>query len=187
MSSNIVRDDGSSSPPHVVLFPFMSKGHTIPALHLALLFHRHGANVTIFTTPANRPFMSEFLSNTSTNFVDLPFPKIPGIPPGIESTDKLPSMALILPFLSSTKLMQEDFEQALKTLPTVTFMVTDMFLGWTLDSASKFGIPRLSFGGCNLFATIIFEDVILKRPELLLEKKSERNLMKYLKIQISLR
>ncbi|KAK1383773.1 Glycosyltransferase [Heracleum sosnowskyi] len=174
MSSNIVTDDGSSPPPpHVVLFPFMSKGHIIPALHLALLFHRHGANVTIFTTPANHPFMSKFLSNTSTNFIDLPFPKINGIPPGVESTDKLPSMALIQPFLSSTILMQEDFEQALKTLPTVTFMVTDMFLGWTLDSASKFGIPRLSFGGCNVFTTIIFEDLILKRPELLLKKKSD--------------
>ncbi|WOG93396.1 hypothetical protein DCAR_0312680 [Daucus carota subsp. sativus] len=171
MSSNIVNNNGSSSPPHIVLFPFMSKGHTISSLHLALVFHRHGANVTIFTTPANRPFMSKFLSNPSINLIDLPFPKIPDVPPGVESTDELPSMSLLFPFMNSTKLMQADFEGALKTLPTVTFMVTDMFLGWTLNSASKFGIPRLAFAGINGFATMIIEYLILKRPELLLEKR----------------
>ena len=47
----------NTHPHHVVLFPFMSKGHTIPILNLArLLLHRH-LSVTIFTTPANRSFI----------------------------------------------------------------------------------------------------------------------------------
>ncbi|KAL7221210.1 hypothetical protein ACSBR1_023207 [Camellia fascicularis] len=89
----------ASSPcaPHMVLFPFMSKGHTIPILHLARqLLHRH-ATVTIFTTPANRPFISNSLANTDASIVDLPFPEnVDGLPAGVESTDKLPSMSLFI-------------------------------------------------------------------------------------------
>lgn len=166
-------DAGSSASPHILLFPFMAKGHTIPTIHLAHLFLRHGAKVTFLTTPANRSFISESLSNTTANIVDLPFPQVPGIPAGVESTDKLPSRSLLLPFLASTPLMQADFEQLLEALPPITFMVTDMFLGWTLDSASKFGVPRLSFGGWNVFTTVIYDDLVLKRPGLLLEKKSD--------------
>ncbi|MED6200359.1 hypothetical protein PIB30_084261 [Stylosanthes scabra] len=41
--------------------------------------------------------------------------------------------------------MQPHFEQALEALPRVSFMVTDGFLWWTLQSASKFKVPRLTF------------------------------------------
>ncbi|KAL8124367.1 UDP-glycosyltransferase 90A2-like [Apium graveolens] len=169
-SKSDTHDVGSS--PHVVLFPFMAKGHTIPTIQLALLFLRHGAQVTFLTTPANRAFIFESLSNTTANIVDLPFPNVPGIPAGVESTDKLPSRSLLLPFLTSTPLMQADFERVLKELPTINFMVTDLFLGWTLDAAFKLGIPRLSFGGWNVFTTVIYDDLVLKRQGLLLETKS---------------
>ncbi|WOG93395.1 hypothetical protein DCAR_0312679 [Daucus carota subsp. sativus] len=163
----------SSSPPHVVLFPFMAKGHTIPTIHLALLFLRHGARVTFFTTPSNRPFISEHLGATAADIVDLPFPRVPGIPAGVESTDKLPSRSLLLPFLTCTPLMKPNFEGALEALPDVTFMVTDLFLGWTLDSASKLGIPRLSFGGWNVFTTVIYDELVLRGHHVLLEAKGE--------------
>ena len=48
---------------HVVVFPFMAKGHTIPLLHLAsALAARHGdgggggLRVTVLTTPGNLAF-----------------------------------------------------------------------------------------------------------------------------------
>ncbi|XP_050224023.1 UDP-glycosyltransferase 90A1-like [Mercurialis annua] len=142
----------NTSQYHVALFPFMSKGHTIPLLHLAHLLLRRGITVTIFTTPANKPFMASYLADeTTASLIVLPFPQnVPNIPTGIESTDKLPSMSLFPSFALATKLMQPDFEQALGNLRPVSFMVSDGFLWWTLESANKFGFPRLvSYGMSN--------------------------------------
>ncbi|CAA2966217.1 UDP-glycosyltransferase 90A1-like [Olea europaea subsp. europaea] len=142
--------------PHVVLFPFMSKGHSIPLLHLARHLLHHGAIVTLFTTLANRPSVVQFISDDDITIVDLPFPaNIPEVPPGIESTDKLPSMSLFLPFARATKLMQPYFENVLQTLPRVTCIISDQFLHWTLESAMKFGIPRLGFNGMSIYASAL--------------------------------
>ncbi|XP_015573632.1 UDP-glycosyltransferase 90A1 [Ricinus communis] len=145
-----------SSQYHIALFPFMSKGHTIPLLHLAHLLFRRGIAVTVFTTHANHPFIADFLSNTAASIIDLAFPdNIPEIPSGVESTDKLPSMSLFPPFALATKLMQPDFDEALKSLPLVNFMVSDGFLWWTADSAMKFGIPRLIFYGMSNYSSCV--------------------------------
>ena len=143
----------TSYRPHMILFPFMSKGHTIPMLHLAsLLLHRR-IPVTFFTTPANRPFISQYLAGSEASIVELPFPEqVAGVPAGVESTDKLPSMSLFLPFAQATKLLQPHFERELENLQPVTCMISDGFLGWTQYSASKFGIPRLVFYGFSSYA-----------------------------------
>ncbi|KAK1568641.1 hypothetical protein Q3G72_027023 [Acer saccharum] len=150
---------------HVILFPFMSKGHTIPLLHLAhLLLRLPRVAVTVFTTPANRPFISNFLVNTTASIIDLPFPEnVSGIPPGIESTDKLPSMSLYVPLARATKLMQPDFERAVQDMPRVSFLVSDGFLWWTLESATKFGFPRFVFFGMNNYALCVSRSVGLNR------------------------
>ncbi|KAG5621666.1 hypothetical protein H5410_006884 [Solanum commersonii] len=67
-------------------------------------------------------------------------------------TDKLPSMSLFVPFASATKSMKADFHQALASLSPVTFMITDSFLPWTLDSANKLSIPRFAFNGMTTFS-----------------------------------
>ncbi|XP_055803507.1 UDP-glycosyltransferase 90A1-like [Solanum dulcamara] len=144
-----------ASPPtvHVVLFPFMSKGHTIPMFDLARLLLTRNISITIFTTPANRPFFSDSLPNTNINIIEIPFPQnIQGVPPDVESTDKLISMSLLYIFANATKLMKPHFEKALESLPPVTFMITDGFLSWTLDSANKTGIPRLVYYGISAFS-----------------------------------
>ncbi|CAL1391880.1 unnamed protein product [Linum trigynum] len=136
---------------HALLFPFMSKGHTIPLLHLARLLLRRHITVTVVTTPANRPFISQSLSSTASaaNILTIPFShNIPEIPAGTESSDALPSMSLFYHFASSTVVMQPAFDAAIETLtPPATFMVSDGFLWWTLESANRIRIPRLvSFG-----------------------------------------
>nr|ACB56926.1 glycosyltransferase UGT90A7 [Pilosella officinarum] len=158
--------DNSTHRPHFVLFPFMSKGHTIPLLHLAKLLATRGINVTVFTTKANRPFIAQFLHrhSNSVSIIDLPFPRdVEGIPQGIESTDKLPSMSFFPKFATATKLMQPDFEQALEKIPDVTCIVSDGFLSWTLASANKFRIPRLAFYGMNNYVGAVSRDVALNR------------------------
>ncbi|KAI8541509.1 hypothetical protein RHMOL_Rhmol08G0066500 [Rhododendron molle] len=160
-----------SSGPQIVLFPFMAKGHIIPLLHLARLLLHRNITVTIFTTPANQPFVSDSLSDTDVSVVELPFPQnIDGVPAGVESSDKLPSMSLFLPFAASTKLMQPDFEQALEALASTTCIISDGFLGWTQHSASKFGIPRLVYYGMSSYSQGVSRCVmvngLLSGPEL---------------------
>ncbi|XP_020538078.2 UDP-glycosyltransferase 90A1 [Jatropha curcas] len=148
---------------HVVLFPFMAKGHTIPLLYLArLLLNRH-VKVTIFTTPANHYFIAKSLSNTTASIIDLSFPKNTGseMSPGIESTDQLPSTELFPSFALSTKLMQPEFERALRNLPFINFMVSDGFLWWTLESAIKFGFPRLVFFGMSNHSLVILNTLCM--------------------------
>nr|AXK92491.1 flavonoids UDP-glycosyltransferase [Siraitia grosvenorii] len=151
---------------HVVFFPFMAKGHTIPLLHLVRLLRRRfrRLSVTIFATAAHRPFISQFLSDTSVSIIELSFPQdIPGLPAGVESTETLPSLSLFPEFCMATKLMQPDFEKELQALPPVNFLVSDGFLWWTLESASKFGIPRISFSGLSNFVGAISVAVMKDR------------------------
>ncbi|CAI9272746.1 unnamed protein product [Lactuca saligna] len=156
----------TQNPPHFVLFPFMSKGHTIPLLHLSQLLVSRGVTLTLFTTKANRQFIADFLhrQSDSISIVDLPFPnQVEGIPQGIESTDKLPSMSCFPQFATATKLMQPDFEEALEKIPHVTCIVSDGFLSWTLASANKFGIPRLWFFGMSAYSSAISQEVAVNR------------------------
>ncbi|XP_020548179.1 UDP-glycosyltransferase 90A2-like [Sesamum indicum] len=98
--------------PHILVFPFMAKGHTFPMLQLARLLLRHGAAVTLITTPWNRPLISSCLSDTTISVIDIPFPQnLQSIPPDVESTDKLPDISLWPDLLAATKLMQPHFEQ----------------------------------------------------------------------------
>ncbi|XP_017974309.1 PREDICTED: UDP-glycosyltransferase 90A1 [Theobroma cacao] len=158
------------SSHHAVLFPFMSKGHTIPILHLARLLLRRGLAVTVFTTPGNRPFIAKSLADTSASIIDINYPEnIPEIPAGVESTDALPSISLFVPFCAATKLMQHEFERKLQSLLPVSFVVSDGFLWWTLESATKFGLPRLMFNGMSQYASTVSkavaEDRLLFGPE----------------------
>ncbi|KAH1128743.1 hypothetical protein J1N35_000121 [Gossypium stocksii] len=161
------------SAHHVVLFPFMSKGHIIPILNLARLLLRRGMAVTMFTTTGNRPFIAESLADTFVCIIDIPFPQnAPEIPPGVESTDLLPSMSLFFSFCKATKQMQPMVEEKLQGLvqvQPVSFMVSDGFLWWTLESATKFGLPRLVFSGMNQFVSsvsrAVFEDRLLDGAE----------------------
>lgn len=152
----------SESPPHVVILPFMAKGHTIPLLHLTrlLFLRRSDIAVTIFTTHANSPFMHQFLSDTNASIIDLTFPqKIhPEIPEGIESVDKLPSQSLLVPFAKATKFLQPEFDAILETLhPNVSCVISDGFLPWSLESASRLCIPRLVFDGVSNYAMALYK------------------------------
>ncbi|KAL2492729.1 UDP-glycosyltransferase 90A1 [Abeliophyllum distichum] len=153
------------SSPHFIIFPFMAQGHTIPLLYLGRLLRRRSVAVTIITTAGNSPCIRDSLRDTDITMVELPFPQdIDGVPPGVESTDKLPSMACFLPFVSSTKLMQHDFEDAIQNLQPVTCIISDIYLGWTQNSAAKFGIPRLVFSGTGKFSITMYQILSRERP-----------------------
>ncbi|XP_006345045.1 UDP-glycosyltransferase 90A1-like [Solanum tuberosum] len=157
---------GTVASPHFIIFPFMSHGHTIPLLHLATLLRHRFITVTIFTTPVNATSIRDFLQDASISVIELPFPKdVHDIPPNVENTEKLPSMSYFYPFARATKLMQPLFEQALSALQhPPTCVISDAFLGWTQESAQKFGIPRYFFFGMSVFATTMYQLIGIERP-----------------------
>ncbi|KAJ8553791.1 hypothetical protein K7X08_024469 [Anisodus acutangulus] len=157
---------GTVASPHFVIFPFMSYGHTIPLLHLATLLRHRFITVTVFTTPANAPYIRDFLGDESISVIEVPFPKdVQDIPPGVENTEKLPSMSSLYQFARATKLMQPLFEQALSALQhPPTCVISDAFLGWTQESAEKIGIPRYFFFGMSVFATTFYQLLGVQRP-----------------------
>lgn len=156
------------SSPHFVIFPFMAQGHTVPLLYLARLLWQRNVAATVFTTPANSPSIRAALHDTAISIIELPFPAhVDGIPPGVENTDKLPSMLLFVQFANATKLMQPHFEKALEDLKPVGCIISDGFLGWTQDSGAKLGIPRIGFYGMSSFATTMYAIIGQERPHAL--------------------
>lgn len=152
----------------------MSQGHTIPLLYLARLLSQRGITVTIITTPANYSSIGDTLQNDTISIVALPFPQnIPGVPPGVEITDKLPSMSSFIQFVNAMKLIQPQFEAALQDLKYVSCIISDGFLPWTQESAAKLGIPRLVFYGTNNFSMTMCNIMAQERPHALVSSEDE--------------
>ncbi|XP_021771363.1 UDP-glycosyltransferase 90A1-like [Chenopodium quinoa] len=168
---------------HIALFPFMSKGHTIPLLHLTKFIHNHRpkATFTIFTTPANEPFISASLSPLPPNTVTIisfPFSSTnDDIPMGVESTDRLPSMSLFHSFAFATETIQPHFESALENIQKqdnpISFLISDGFLYWTQPSAAKFNIRRLVFYGMNVYSFSLYRSVFVHKLFSKLKSKDE--------------
>ncbi|KAJ4779963.1 Glycosyltransferase [Rhynchospora pubera] len=145
-----------SSLPHIAIFPFMSKGHTIPLLHLARLLgeRRLVSQVTIFTTPHNASFLRTILTSCTAdeiNIIPLDFPD--DLP---QSLDKVTSLTSFVSFVRSLELLQPKFEETMKLLsPPVAFLISDPFLVWPNKSAKQLAIPNISFDGMGCFTNTI--------------------------------
>ncbi|CAD6219667.1 unnamed protein product [Miscanthus lutarioriparius] len=146
--------------PHIAIFPFLAKGHTIPLIHLAHYLHRYGlATVTFFTTAGNAGFIREGLSGADAAIVELTFPTdVPGIPPGVESAEGLTSLASFVVFADATFLLLPQLDASLAEMqPPASLLVTDPFMHWTKAPAARLGVPKVSFFGISAFAQVMRE------------------------------
>ncbi|KAL6606045.1 hypothetical protein ACP70R_041698 [Stipagrostis hirtigluma subsp. patula] len=153
---------------HVVVFPFMAKGHTLPLLHFAAALAAHygddGIRVTVVTTPGNLSFARRRLP-ASVRLVALPFPSHPDLPAGVESTDALPSQSLFPAFLRATALLREPFAEYMASLPTPPLaLVSDFFLGFTQRVATGAGVRRLTFHGMSAFSLALCFSLAWRPP-----------------------
>ncbi|GLJ36108.1 hypothetical protein SUGI_0724360 [Cryptomeria japonica] len=134
---------------HVVMFPFMAQGHFIPFLTLAKVLASQGFTVSFLTTTASSPKLQSQALGSSIRFVSLSLPPIRGLPLGCESTDVLPPIKGVLLFIYSHKLSQPFEDWLLQVMAETSrkpaCIISDVFLPWTTQSASKFGIPCVVF------------------------------------------
>ncbi|CAK7354134.1 unnamed protein product [Dovyalis caffra] len=156
---------------HVVIFPFMAQGHTLPLLDLSKALSRQQIKVSIITTPSNAKSIAKNIANyPNINLIEIPFPIVDGLPEGCENTSQLPSMEFHFPFVQATKQLQKPFEQALETMlkskaPPLC-VISDSFFGWTLVSCQAFGVPRLVFHGMGVLSMAITKSAWFHAPKL---------------------
>ncbi|GJM98081.1 hypothetical protein PR202_ga15056 [Eleusine coracana subsp. coracana] len=164
MTSNGVLEYGRD---HVVIFPYMAKGHTIPLLQFAtaLSVHHKNLHITLLITPANRAFARSRLPS-SVELVELSFPSYPPLPAGVESTDALPCPSMYPAFLHATALLRDPFAAFLSLLPSRPLaLVSDFFLGFTHRVAADAGVPRVVFHGMSCFAMAVCKALIVNPPQ----------------------
>ncbi|KAF8400436.1 hypothetical protein HHK36_013734 [Tetracentron sinense] len=154
-----------ASQHHIVIFPFLAQGHTLPILDLSKALSCRGLKVTIITTPSNSPFIRLIISRyPEIHLREISFPLVEALPKGCENTAQLPSMDLLLPFLTATKQLQQPFEQALRDMSQVQDLpicvISDSYLGWTNTSCRAFNIPRLVFHGMGAFSMAVRKSLL---------------------------
>ncbi|KAM0923163.1 hypothetical protein ACQ4PT_005720 [Festuca glaucescens] len=161
--------NGGSNPSgrdHIILFPFMAKGHTLPLLHFATALSVHQKNllITVVVTPANLAFARSRLP-ASVNLSVLPFPSLPPLLVGVESTDTLPGPALYPTFLNATALLREPFAEFMASLPSPPLvLISDFFLGFTHGVAADAGVRRIVFHGMSCFSLAMCKSLIASPP-----------------------
>ncbi|CAL1410139.1 unnamed protein product [Linum trigynum] len=149
---------------HILFFPFMAQGHTIPMLDIANLFASRGHRATIVTTPLNEPsirrsvekFNDRVSSEIATRVINFPTLEEAGLPEGCENMDFITSRNLcdeLVPnFFRATTLLRPQLESLMEECKP-DCLVADSFFPWsTAAAAEKFGIPRLIFNGMGFFA-----------------------------------
>ncbi|KAG6624215.1 UDP-glycosyltransferase 90A2-like [Carya illinoinensis] len=158
----------AAAPPslHLVIFPYMAQGHTIPLLDISKAFAIRGLKVVIITTPSNASFIvSKTSKHPNISLSIIPFPRVPELPEGCENTADLPSMALLSTFVEATKKMKQPFEGVLIDMiaygHSPICVISDFFLSWTLDSCHSFGIPRIVFHGMGALSMAICKSLTL--------------------------
>nr|KYP47423.1 Anthocyanin 3'-O-beta-glucosyltransferase [Cajanus cajan] len=161
-----------AEPQHqlnVIFLPFPTPGHMIPMVDTARLFAKHGVSVTIIITPANA---STFQKATDTDFrcgynirtQVVPFPAVQvGLPDGVESFKDCTSPEMIEKFMHGTLVLKDQIELLFQDLKP-DCIVTDMLYPWTLESATKLGIPRLYYYSSSYFSTCARHSIMKHKP-----------------------
>lgn len=157
---------------HIIMFPFMARGHFNPFLALAkLVSQRHPSyKITILNTPLNiKHLQTLLLPNSNIHLKSLPFDGSDhGLPPSSENTSSLP-VSDISTLLHATESLQPQLQQAIEELtehykqPPLC-IIADVFLGWTVEIARKLGIFHATFLTSGAYGAAIYINIWLHLP-----------------------
>ncbi|KAF3431646.1 hypothetical protein FNV43_RR26377 [Rhamnella rubrinervis] len=143
--------DGDGKP-HVLVFPYPAQGHLLPLLDLTHQLCLRNIIITILVTPKNLSALHPLLSlHPTIQPLVFPFPPHPDLPPGVENVRDVGNRGNI-PIINALSKLHDPIIQWFKSLhnPPVA-IVSDFFLGWTLQLANQLNIPRISFFSSGSF------------------------------------
>ncbi|KAF7057552.1 hypothetical protein CFC21_064799 [Triticum aestivum] len=141
-------ETGSSPPLHVVICPWLAFGHLLPCLDLAERLASRGHRVSLVSAPRNiarlppvRPAMAPFVG-----LVALPFPRVAGLPDGVESTNDVPFDKFELHRKAADGLTApfSDYLESLCAEPggrKPDWIIVDYFNDWAAAAAIQHKVP----------------------------------------------
>ncbi|KAH1045208.1 hypothetical protein GYH30_026419 [Glycine max] len=153
-----MKTDLHANQLNLIFLPYLSPGHLNPMVDTARLFARHGASVTIITTPANaltfqKAIDSDFNCGYHIRTQVVPFPSAQlGLPDGAENLKDGTSLEILGKIVYGISMLQGQIEPLFQDLQP-DCLVTDLLYPWTVESAAKLGIPRLYFYSASYFAS----------------------------------
>ncbi|EFJ28331.1 hypothetical protein SELMODRAFT_411023 [Selaginella moellendorffii] len=130
---------------HIVAFPLPLQGHINPMLILCKALVSLGFSVTFVNAESNHKRLLAHISAAPSTGIDfVPIPDHLDTP--IATVDVHNSNNLLL-VRNTVRKMRADFESVLKNIVSnvkVKFILSEMSVGWTQETADKFGIPKVT-------------------------------------------
>ncbi|PON84446.1 UDP-glucuronosyl/UDP-glucosyltransferase [Trema orientale] len=133
---------------HIAIFPWLAQGHLIPFLQVSTFLAQKGHRVSFISTPKNLRRLPKLIPQSLSHlitFVELPLPRVEGLPDGAESTSELPIDKV--PFLKRaydglqpglTRFLEESCH-------VINWVVHDFASHWLPRVASGLGVKLVFF------------------------------------------
>ncbi|KAG9451452.1 hypothetical protein H6P81_011417 [Aristolochia fimbriata] len=161
-------DAAGKEKPHAVCVPYPAQGHITPMLKLAKLLHHRGFHITFVHTEYNHQRLLRSRGASSLKGLEnFRFETIPdGLPPSdcdhvtqdIPTLSDSTSKTCLVPF---TKLLKK-LNQA-PDLPSVSCIVSDGAMSFTLDAAQELQVPEVVFwtpSACGFMCYLHYQKLI---------------------------
>ncbi|KAJ0096098.1 hypothetical protein Patl1_16622 [Pistacia atlantica] len=148
----------TSTSTHLLIFPYPAQGHMLALLDLTHHLSLHNFTITILVTPKNLPILTPLLnSHPRIQTLLLPFPSHPSIPPGVENVKELGN-AGNFPVMSALVKLFDPIIHWFHSHPNPPVaIISDFFLGWTLDLARHLNIIRIAFFSVSALLPSVFD------------------------------
>ncbi|XVF61610.1 hypothetical protein PTKIN_Ptkin08bG0144300 [Pterospermum kingtungense] len=156
-----------SSKPPAVCIPYPSQGHVSPMMQLAKLLHSRGFHITFVNTEFKRRCLIRSKGpNSVKGLPDFRFKTIPdGLPPSDrDATQDVPALCdstrknCLAPFLELVVKLNSSPQ-----VPTVTCIISDGLMSFSVKAAEVLGIPEVQFwisSACSFMAYMQFSDYL---------------------------
>lgn len=140
--------------PHLLIITFPAIGHIFPQLKLAHQLLTLGLRLTFLSTPKNLKYLKPLQDlHTPDKFqtLVLPFPDVPGIPPGAENLIDLPGLHFAPLLIEAYAKLCAPVGEWIKSHsdPPIAIMSDYFFSESTQKLASDLGIKRIGFSALN--------------------------------------
>ncbi|XVF48965.1 hypothetical protein PTKIN_Ptkin03bG0230500 [Pterospermum kingtungense] len=139
-------DCNSQKQLHIVMFPWLAYGHTVPFLQVSKFLAQKGHHIYYISTPKNLSRLPKLPPNLSSTIAFIPFslPQVDGLPPGAESTSELPIHKV--PYLKKAyDQLQTQLTEFLERSPQVKWIIHDFAPHWLPPVAAQLGINLVFF------------------------------------------
>ena len=162
---------GSTVKPHAVCIPYPGQGHINPMLQLAKILHHRGFHITFVNTEFNHRRLLKSRGPAALNGLpSFRFETIPdGLPPtDVDATQDTPSLCestrkTCLPYFK--QLLRKLNDSSSSNVPSVSCIVSDGAMSFSLDAAEELGVPEVLFwttSACGFLSYVHYRQLMEK-------------------------